>query len=332
MDNDAFAELGQARDQPWDRTLHAKLLNKLADDHCPLVVMDVFFQRTNNAQIDQMLAAAMARMPNIVLDADQASLSHPGLASVRPTLPLGMFLAAARMNWGVGWLNPDPDLIVRRHWPLFSPGPYPSLPWMAAKISGARLDNTPTERWVRYYDLDKTWVNLSYHFALAEGPGYFRDKIVFIGTQPRTSLPDNERDEFCTPQFHWTDETVGGVKVLATEYLNLMNHDWLSRMAWPVEMLLLTLTGTLLGAGLTHFRRLMTIILALGGALAITVTAVLLSQFTNYWFPWLIVVGGQLPCALAWVMIPQKAQAPPVAAPVEPVEPGEETSGRKRAR
>ena len=33
-----------------------------------------------------------------------------------------------------------------------------------------------------------------------------------------------------------------------------------------------------------------------------------LSEFSNYWFPWLIVVVGQLPCALAWALaVPRKS-------------------------
>ena len=48
MDNEAFAQFHQTRRQPWDRGLHARLLNRLADDGCALVVFDSFFQRTNN--------------------------------------------------------------------------------------------------------------------------------------------------------------------------------------------------------------------------------------------------------------------------------------------
>src|SRR5262249_30292729 len=58
MDNRSFANLHQVRGQPWDRALHAKLLNQLADDGCPLVVFDVFFERTNEPATDKALAAA----------------------------------------------------------------------------------------------------------------------------------------------------------------------------------------------------------------------------------------------------------------------------------
>ena len=43
MDNEAFDQFHQTRGQPWDRGLHARLLNRLADDGCALVVFDSFF-------------------------------------------------------------------------------------------------------------------------------------------------------------------------------------------------------------------------------------------------------------------------------------------------
>ncbi len=43
MDNEAFDQFHQVRGQPWDRSLHVRLLNRLADDGCALVVMDSLF-------------------------------------------------------------------------------------------------------------------------------------------------------------------------------------------------------------------------------------------------------------------------------------------------
>jgi hypothetical protein len=162
---------------------------------------------------------------------------------------------------------------------------------------------------------DDAWPSLSYHVALAKGPDYFRNKRVFIGAWPRTSLPDNERDEFCPPHFRWTSETVGGVELLATAFLNLVNGDWLRRPAWPVEGLLFIATGTLLGGALCRFRRAAAFGVGIGAALLFTVAGVCLSYFTNFWFPWLIVVGGQVPCALAWAIVTAKVQAEPQAEP-----------------
>ena len=42
MDDAAYHNLDQSR-PTWDRALHTRLANKLADDKCPLAVFDVFF-------------------------------------------------------------------------------------------------------------------------------------------------------------------------------------------------------------------------------------------------------------------------------------------------
>lgn len=232
MDNAAFDQFHQTRGQPWGRGLHAQLLNKLADDGAELVVFDSFFRETNNPAKDDALAKAMRRQ-RVVLMAEQAQVTRPGLVGAQPTLPAELFLSAAGTNWGVAFLDPDSayDSIVRRHWPFPSPGPYPSLPEAAARLAGAKLSSTPQERWLRYYGEDGSWTRMSYQFALTEPKDYFRDQIVFIGTQPENSLPDNEPDEFKTPYTRWTGESSGGVEIMVTSFLNLVNGDWLRRPA-----------------------------------------------------------------------------------------------------
>ena len=41
---------------------------------------------------------------------------------------------------------------------------------------------------------------------------------------------------------------------------------------------------------------------AVAVALVVAFGAISWSYFTNYWFPWLVIVGGQVPCALAWAL------------------------------
>jgi serine/threonine protein kinase len=41
---------------------------------------------------------------------------------------------------------------------------------------------------------------------------------------------------------------------------------------------------------------------AVGAALVVVLAAVSWSIVTNLWFPWLIIAGGQVPCALAWAL------------------------------
>lgn len=303
MDNVAFDQFDQQRGRPWDRGLHAQLLNRLAEDNCRMVVMDSFFRERNNPAKDDALLAAMRRLPRVVLMAEQSPVNHPTLAGVQPTLPLGDFLEAATTNWGVAWLNPDLDSIVRRHWPFPSPGPHPSLPWSAAKAMGAALDPTPQERWLRYYGQSGPCLRMSYGFALAQRAGFFRDYVVFVGNEPKTSLPDGEVDEFKTPYARWTGESTGGVEILATMFHNLVNHEALLRSASWIELVILGISGALLGVGACRLRWKATLAATLSLLVVVPLSAVLLSHYTNYWFPWLIIVGGQLPLALAWGVV-----------------------------
>jgi CHASE2 domain-containing sensor protein len=302
MDNEAFDQFHQTRGQPWDRGLHAQLLNRLADDGCALVVFDSFFRQPHNPAQDEALADAMRRQQHIVLMAEQSQITHPTLAGAQPILPTEPFLSAAGTNWGVAWLDPDLDSIVRRHWPFPSPGPYASLPWTAAQLTGARVSKAPQERWLRYYGTDGAWIRLSYGFALAQPTNYFRGQIVFIGTEPKTSVPDSETDKFRTPYSRWTGESSGGVEILVTSFLNLVNHDWLRRPAWGLEVLILVSSGVLLGGGLCRLRLLLACAIAVGVALIVAFAAICWSYFTNFWFPWLVIAGGQVPCALSWAL------------------------------
>ena len=51
---------------------------------------------------------------------------------------------------------------------------------------------------------------------------------------------------------------------------------------------------------------------AAGIFLAVALAGVCLSYYSNFWFPWFVVAGGQLPCALAWAMATsfRRADAP----------------------
>lgn len=336
MDNWAYAdpELGQKRGQSWDRGLHATLLNKLADDGCPLVVLDTFLDEPREALADKALAEALRRLSNVVLMAELASTANWEVEAARALRPLTQFLDSARTNWGVARLDPDLDLTVRRHWPFPAPGSLYSLPWTAARLAGANLREVSQEQWLRYYRLGRGWEGLSYPVALEKHTNYFRDKIVFIGNKPKTPEPDdNEEDEFRTPYTRWTGESMGGVEIIATSFLNLMNGDWLRRPAAWVEAMLLAATGVLVGAGLCQvaLRKGFGLGSRLGVAsgvafvvaLVVMLGAVSGSYFSKFWFPWLVIAGGQVPCALAWA-VGCALVATPLPKPPEPS--GEENS------
>ena len=103
---------------------------------------------------------------------------------------------------------------------------------------------------------------------------------------------------------------MGGVQIMITSFLNLMNKDWLRRPDWWLEALVLVAAGFLLGGTLPLARPWTASALAAGAALAVALGAVFLSYVTNYWFPWLVIAGGQVPCALAWALAARRIREP----------------------
>jgi len=307
MDNAARKELSQERGQPWNRALHANLLNRLADDGCPLVVFDVHFESEGKAEVDEALAGAMRRHGNVVLMADVDGPQAPNLTIDQIKPPLELFLKVAS-NWGIANAGVELLKTPRRHWPFPSPAEFPNLPWAAARSAGANLNQTQQRRWLRYYGESGGWDAWSYHLMPTNVPGYFRDKIVFIGSDPEdVSDPGHwEEDKFCTPYTRWSGEAVGGVKIMATTFLNLVNHEWLRRPPAWAEFLALLFSGATLGAGLCLVRPWLACALSFGTGFIVMIGTVLLSYYGNTWFPWLMISGGQVPCALAWALVAPK--------------------------
>ncbi len=296
MDNESYDYFHQSRGLPWDRSIHARLLNRLADDGCAMVVMDCFFRDRRDASADDALAAAIRRQRRVALMAEQTRIQHPQIESAHILRPVEPFIGASRNTCGVAWLSPDADLIVRKHWPFPSTTVVSSLPETAAHAMGTSTRNDE-KRWLNYYKQDGL-KKLSYRAAFDEPAGYFRNRIVFIGSQPQTTIPDGERDEFCTPWTAATGETVGGVEILATEFMNLVDHDWLRRGSLSLEVVAVVAFAVLLGAGalLPSGKAISGMVIAAAG---VTVTAALAFYFGNHWFPWLILVGAQTPCAMS---------------------------------
>jgi len=301
LDTDTYDSYRVARGE-FPRRLHTQLLQTLSADGAALVVFDILFDLPKDAAEDEALAAAIRQHGNVVLMARQAETEDPKLDGTRPVLPHALFLEAARTNFGVAWLDPDPgaDDVARWHWPFGETPWFPDLPTVVAKIAGASVADLPNDRWLRYYSRERPYPALSFHLAMRQPTNFFRGKIVFVGNKPATPYPDVEEDEFRTPYTRWSGRAVGGVEVLVTAFLNLVNGDWLRRASGAVEICLLLVTGILSFWALHHRRPLQSLGLAAALSLGVILCGVSLSHFTNYWFPYLIVAGGQIPFALAW--------------------------------
>jgi CHASE2 domain-containing sensor protein len=298
MDNDACQQLKQVRTE-WSRELHAQMLRLLTRGGAAVVVFDVIFDDQGNRPMDLDLAAAMRENKRIVIGSDLEALEHPLVDGNEPSPPPDLFQNAAAAH---GIAQCEKSDFPRRHWPLPTDNEdIVSLPMAAARLAGAPLDRGLQERWLRYYGEREAWQPYSYHLALSNSPIIFSNKVVFIGRSPKTDDPGiQEGDKFCLPRtaLHPTPKGIGGVKILATTFLNLMNGDWLRRAPDWVEMMVLLLTGLLFGAGLSYARPSIAWSGGVAAGVLLLFGAGTLSYHTNYWFPWAIIAGGQIPCAL----------------------------------
>ena len=289
----------------WSRTLHARLIDHLHADHARLIVVDLQLLGTNAPEEDAALVASLSRAQPVVLDAVRIAKpdpNFPGIMTLRPTNFLG-----PGIEWGIGAVQIEGDLPARRLYTGTDDDP--SLAWTAARLSGATLPDSNSANqatyWLRYYGPPGTLPYVSYHKATNQPAGYYSNQVVFIGGNRSLGFLNEKLDRFYTPFTAWSRhaESISGVELVATMYLNLVRHDYLRRMPWWGEFLLLLGSAVLFGAGLALLRPLPALGWAVAAMLAVSLVGLLGFCFTNLWWAWGVVAGGQIPCALAWSVL-----------------------------
>jgi adenylate cyclase len=161
-------------------------------------------------------------------------------------------------------------------------------------------------RWYNYYGPPLTVPCVSYAKALATNevsPGFFRDKVVFVGERPTATFTGAKREEYPTPYTFRERKLSPAVEIHATAFLNLYRGDWWERFTPAVEALVLVLTGLVLGYGLALFRPLPATGIAVAAGLVLVIVSVAFCWLTRWWYAWLIVVAAQLPAAYLWSVV-----------------------------
>jgi PAS domain S-box-containing protein len=314
LDLESHLRLGQDPAKPWPRELHSRLLRRLKAAGARAVVFDIVFDTPGaSAPVDRDLADAMRAHGSVVLAAE-LSMSSQSTGegdwgrTTRLALPMESFLNAAA-TWGLGEVGVEDDFVARRHFAgrEADGAMRSSLTWATGRLLGlssVSTNNGPASaRWFRYYGPPVTLPHVSFSQAIQPGAfeeAAFRDKIVFVGARPMAGLSQERRDEFRSPLHAWGDRDLfmPGVEVHATQMLNLLRGDWLTRPADHVIRRWLLLTGIVFGAGLLWLRPLPAGTAAVVGGGAVIGLAVIAFRQANVWFPWLIIVGAQIPVAL----------------------------------
>ena len=316
LDDESHQILNQPYNAPWDRSLHAQLLNRLTAEGAKAVAFDIVFSNPGpSPQADEALATAIRANGRVVLAADDvpAAYGWEGVEAQQIVPPHAPFADAAAAIGSDG-LNPDDDLVLRQHVPMSRNGQIDSLSWAAAKVAGAAVteddSNRREPRWLNYYGPAATVPNVSFYRAiLTNSPdslpaGFFSNKIVFVGAHLLTKFSGERKDEYPSPHSRWAKlyPFMPAVEIQATASLNLLRGDWLNRLSANGELAVLLVCGALLGAGLARFRPLVAASLSLLLTALVGVVAYLSFVRLRIWFPWLLVVA-QIFIALAWSVV-----------------------------
>jgi len=303
MDEASHEKLGQPLNAPWDRALHAQLVDKLTASGAKAIVFDVVFSdpAVNGPEADRKLAEAFAASKRVIIAADNERVGA-AMSKFRP--PIEVLLKTAAQI-GSAEVVPSRDLIIRQH----AAGPpheqLSSLGWTAAEFIGAvRLDKTgaePPDRWLQYYAPADSLPLIGYYDALkGDQPDLFRDKVVFVGARVLTHFAGERKDEYPTPYTFLRPETpfISGVEIQATAFVNLVRGDWWRRASSPTETAVIVLLGALLGYVLMQARPWSATALALVASGAVLLASYALLRRGNVWFPWLVPVTQ---VAVVWV-------------------------------
>jgi adenylate cyclase len=308
QDEESHLELKQPFDASWDLKVYAQLLRRLKADGSRVVLFDLFFsQEPTNAQ-DAVIFGDAIREHGKVVMLDHYSESG-GIASgmaVRHSLPILATNAAAT---GIDKVLPNQDGKVRQLFTGRSHGVggqrITVFTWEAAALERAPVTLDPSgwekTRWLNYYGPPLQIDNVSFYRALSKPPGFFKDRVVLIGTKPGLGYTGAGRDTFDS-MFIWGVPKFPGVEIQATTLANLLRSEWLRR-APLFEFVILTFTGAVIGFLLARFRPLLATTFAFVLALLVFATACFTAWYFRFWYPWAIVVFAQIPAAWAWAIL-----------------------------
>jgi CHASE2 domain-containing sensor protein len=335
IDEKTFRDFGASESELLDRQHYADLLKRLHEDGTRATAMDIVFSDKHPGYMplesDWHFTQLLQKNGRVVLGVD---FNAPREGEARPFMDLPAYAvetkaidqvlvfpykhfryAAAKL--GMVLLIQDQDRIIRQHWSTLDSSELrrifpedrskvpPSLSLATAELCGIHPpENSPlftSNKWIYYYGKPGEAIpGISLSTVASMPPGFFTNKIVFVGALPMTSpwneLRDEARSPYNTYGYHFTKMPL--VEVHATEFLNLMRGDWLKRFKPGIEIAILLLTSIGFGFGLLRYRPLMAAIVAVLGVVGVIVFEQAVFVGTRIWFPWLIIAIVQAPATL----------------------------------
>ncbi|NML18046.1 CHASE2 domain-containing protein [Azohydromonas caseinilytica] len=270
IDQPSAQALGQPlRPAEWPRSLHARLVEVLAQAGTRVVAFDLLFAtRARNPDDDVRFAAAMAHAGNVVLlDFLEQQGTGGGPLNVEQRLKPLPWLADAAAAHGPFPL-PKAER-VHGYW-LYRPGAdgAATLPVLALQVhaAGNPLQQVVQRgqaggaeaRYLDFYGPPRTVRTVSYHEVLAAaeqgatGAAWlrdtFRNRAVFVGVSAaHPSEQDRIRDDYQTVFSRADGLSLSGVEIAATAFANLLEDRAPRPLTLASQSVLLLAWGGLLG-------------------------------------------------------------------------------------
>ncbi len=257
IDENSLSQLGR---WPWPRTAHAKLINRLQQEHAAAIGLDIVFAEADAADADQALAAAITQANNVVLPVLLESTRVNG--QIIETLPLPS-LASAAADLGRVHAALDEDGIARSiylyegvgapSWQHFSQAVLNVANHQASQNrfqlnSNAHLEaNNPfslireQQRIVNFLGPPGHFLSISYAQVLKGefNKGMFNNKIVLVG-----ATASGMNDLLSTP-VSGLRQPMSGVEFHANVLQSMRAHSLITHVK-PVISLLILLIAVLL--------------------------------------------------------------------------------------
>jgi CHASE2 domain-containing sensor protein len=302
MDEESHRRLGQSWNRPWDRSWHARLIQRLGSLGARVIAFDVLFAEPGDPAQDAQLVAAAQAFGKVVLAAKTEALERNGLMVGWHTRRAFPALAAVTRSGAV--TEADHKRIIRKHYYNPTMTDVPSLASSAAELAGQAPAGEPGERWINYYGPPGYFPHLSYcevfeTNSLERLTSLISNRVVFVGARFSDRFTGGkETDDFRTPHTRWSGRMSPGVEINATCYLNLVRGDWLTRLPPAIEAALIVLIGLGLGWSLGQLAPIRAVWAGIGMATGLVGLAFLSAWSFGVWVPWGVMVLAQLPIAL----------------------------------
>lgn len=308
LDEASHQDLDQPLSQPWDRRIHAQLVEKLTREGARVIVFDILFHDENPEQ-DEAFAAAIQKHGNVVLAGELVRTESE--VDERTSLLLATpALRRAAAGWGLTEVPIDPDGVVRRssHWIPTDFGDKPSLSeFVRQRAAGDGPRNYDGEPWINYYGPAGSFPGYSYASVLQERKGLdgvFRDKIVIVGARLNAGLSDAGKDVFATPYLpvpikdedgNQSRQLTPGMEIQATLISGLLENRRIVRAGHGTELAGIVLAAFILAcaASLLPPLRGILVCVVLGGGIALA--GILAQLGGGFNFPWTIPAFAQTP-------------------------------------